>query len=111
MLKLKNKNEREDFVKNYRSWGVWKQIHELNLTFYRYDFVNGAALVVTEYQYYSSWKKECETRHKMCLILPSDDKYTDNSPAYGAELYKFYDPTGCSMGTIVDYMTKSKGFI
>ena len=102
MLNLKNKTAREEFVKGYRKWGVWKQIAELNLTFYRHDFANGAALVVTEYQ--------GEARHKLSLILPADDDYT-KSTTWGREMFRFYDPVGCGIGIIVDYMTKNKSVI
>lgn len=108
MLMLKNKTEREAFVKDYKSWGVWKQISELNLEFYRYEFANGATLIVTEYQHYGTWKKECKTEHKLCLILPEDDMYVRNTYAYSGAVYKFYDPSDCSINMIVDYLTKNK---
>lgn len=28
---LKNKQERENFINNYKAWGVWKEVPELNL--------------------------------------------------------------------------------
>ena len=111
MLNLKNKEERVEFIKKYREWGVWKHIQELNLTFYSYDFKTGGAVIVTEYVYYQSLLKTCVSQHELCLILPQDDPYANDSPATGAELYKFYNPNGCSMGAIVDYMTKNKDVI
>lgn len=44
--KLNNDKERLAFLDDYRSWGVWKKIPELNLEFYRANLSNGAYIVV-----------------------------------------------------------------
>ena len=125
MLNLKNKDERETFVKDYKNWtgndgetklGIWKSIPELDLNFYRYDFDNGAALIVTEFKEYKtvygsdfrSNKKDFVTEHKFCLIIPENDTYTDNSHTFGEIWHRTYTLNGCSMGTVVDYMTKNR---
>lgn len=48
-MQLKNKNEREKFLCNYKAWELWKEIPELELKFYRYEFPNGTVLIATEY--------------------------------------------------------------
>lgn len=48
-MQLKNKAEREKFLENYKSWGLWKEVPELELKFYRYEFPNGTVLIATEY--------------------------------------------------------------
>ena len=56
-LSLKNKKEREEWLKNFRSWGVWLSVPEVSKTFYRYDFENGSSLIVElslEYNRYSA---------------------------------------------------------
>ena len=106
MLNLKNTREREMFIDNYENWGIWKSVPEIGLTFYRYDFANGAKLIVTEYQeyravydnsYYISSEKEFVTRHKYCLILPEGD-----SPNH----CRTYTLAGTGRIAVVDYMTK-----
>ena len=128
MINLKNKTEREAFAKDYINWtaadgitklGIWKSIPELDLNFYRYEFANGAVLIVTEYQEYKtdyrsdyeSRKKDYITEYKFCLILPENDTYVDNSHTYGEINHITYTLDGCSMGTVVDYMTKNKNFL
>lgn len=111
LLDLKNKKEREAFVKNYRSWDLWRDIPELGVIYFRYDFQNGAVLIVTEYKRFMKWKNEYQTENKYCLILPEGDNYVDKSSACGEVLHKTFTPDGCSMGTVVDYMTKNKGLI
>lgn len=43
-MRLSNKRAREEFLENYRDWGIWKQIDELGLKFYRYQFRTGAVV-------------------------------------------------------------------
>ena len=119
MLELKNKTEREAFVNNYKNWtdkkgknlDVWKSVPALELLFYRYQFANGAALIVTEYQEYrmlytnyTAIGRGNATKHKFCLMLPETDSYVDA----GGTTHRTYTLDGCSMGTVVDYMTKNK---
>lgn len=37
----KNDTSRRTFIQNYKSWGVWLTVPELDLTFYRYQLPNG----------------------------------------------------------------------
>jgi hypothetical protein len=119
MLNLKNKTERERFINSYKDWtdsngkklGVWKSVPELDLLFYRYDFDNGASLIVTEHkEYQMSYKKdsnkpnkmekECVSKHRLCLIIPSND--TEG-------IYqRTYTPNSCSMGNVIDYLMRNK---
>ena len=117
MLNFKNKTERESFILNYENWtdssgkllGVWKEIPEVGLKFYRYDFATGAVLIVTEYEEYGTVfdgsysaeaKKELTTRHKFCLILQENDSYANH--------YRTYTLDGCNLWAVTDYMTKNK---
>ncbi len=53
-LNLKNEKARREWLNNYRSWGVWLEVPQVDKTFYRYDFANGAALIVEEgFEYWS----------------------------------------------------------
>lgn len=47
-LTLKNEAERKKWLENYRSWGVWVSVPDVDKTFYRYNFENGAALIVED---------------------------------------------------------------
>lgn len=107
-MKLRNRTERENFLKNYKEWGIWAFFDGLNLKFYRYKFETGAVVVVTEYEIYSAWKKEFATMAKYCLILKDGDDFESTNSFGGAEYYKTYTLGGTSISTIVDYMTKNK---
>lgn len=110
MMKFKNKKEREEFIKNYTSWGIGKEVPELGLKFYRYEFNTGAVVIVCEYIRYIGWKEKYITANRMCLILPENDPYNGDS-MYGTEYYKTYTLDGVSIGTITDYMTKNRDTI
>ena len=60
-LVLKNDTERLDFLKMYKCWGVWLELPELNLTFYKCDLDNGDFICITEYPRFkikTSWGEE-----------------------------------------------------
>lgn len=46
---MKNNDQRKEWLRNYRSWGVWYTDEHIGSTFYKYDFECGARLVVEEY--------------------------------------------------------------
>ena len=48
--KLKNNDQRKEWLKDYRSWGIWYTDEHIGATYYRYQFDNGAVLVVEEYE-------------------------------------------------------------
>ena len=48
--KLKNNDQRKEWLKDYRSWGIWYKDEHIGVTYYRYQFENGAALIVEEYE-------------------------------------------------------------
>lgn len=45
-LNLKNDKARREWLDNYRAWGVWLEVPEVDKTFYRFNFANGCALIV-----------------------------------------------------------------
>lgn len=45
-LNFKNDKARREWLDNFRNWGVWIEVPEVNKTFYRFNFANGAALIV-----------------------------------------------------------------
>lgn len=48
--KLKNNEQRKEWLNNYRSWGIWYKDEHIGATYYRYQFGNGADLIVEEYE-------------------------------------------------------------
>lgn len=108
---LRNKQEREDFLAHFENWGVWKEIPELRVRFYKYDLPNGARIVAQTYVHppikYLSYSQEERTVAEYALLLPPDDDYRGK---YGQE-YTFYRPNGASKSTIIDYLTEKKPMV
>lgn len=48
--KFKNNEQRKEWLKNYRNWGIWYKDEHIDVTYYRYRFENGADLIVEEYE-------------------------------------------------------------
>ena len=48
--KMKNNDQRKEWLKDYRSWGIWYKDEHIGVTYYRYQFGNGADLIVEEYE-------------------------------------------------------------
>lgn len=68
---LKNMEERENFVKAYKSWHVWCENKYTEETFYRYDLPDGSAIVVKEYPYSLEWNPGRElSGTEFYLLLP-----------------------------------------
>ncbi len=108
---LKNKAERLAFLENYAHWGVWKEIPELRVRFYKYDLPNGARIIAQTYVHpsisYLSYHRDEYTVAEYALLLPKDDDYKGT---YGQE-YTFYRPNGASKSVIVDYLTAKKPLV
>ena len=47
--KLKNNDQRKEWLQNYQEWGIWYIDDRIGCRYYKYDFDNGARLIVEEY--------------------------------------------------------------
>lgn len=46
---MKNNDQRKEWLRNYKSWGLWYTDNHTDVKYYKYDFNNGARLIVEEY--------------------------------------------------------------
>lgn len=106
-MKLKNKAEREEFIKNYQEWELLYNLEEIKVKIYKKQLNTGAVIYATEYEGYNGYKKEFYKSVKYHLVLPSKDEYRKNS-CCGYEFCVTYDPSGDSLSTLVDYLTKNR---
>jgi hypothetical protein len=44
-----NDSKRRAFIEDYKKWGVWLEVPELDLTFYKLDLPGGDRLIAMEY--------------------------------------------------------------
>lgn len=58
---LKNNVQRKAWLCNYQAWGVWYVDEHIGCTYYKYDFDNGARLIVETYKEpRTKWAEEYE---------------------------------------------------
>ena len=62
--RLKNNEQRKEFLSKYRDWPVWFEVPQADEVYYRYILPDGIAIVICEYKQYVEWK----------------EKYTDENP-------------------------------
>lgn len=47
---MKNNDQRKEWLRNYRDWGLWYEDEHIGAKYYRYEFENGAVLIAEEYE-------------------------------------------------------------
>lgn len=68
---MKNNDQRKEWLRDYKSWGLWYEDKNMGIKYYKYDFVNGARLIVEEFAPDPSEKSQWYTpgeHHYMHLI-------------------------------------------
>ena len=46
---MRNNDQRKEWLRNYKAWGLWYTDNHTDVKYYKYDFNNGARLIVEEY--------------------------------------------------------------
>lgn len=54
---MKNNDQRKTWLRDYQSWGIWYIDEHIGCRYYKYDFDNGARLIVEEYDRYNEYTK------------------------------------------------------
>lgn len=56
---MKNNDQRKEWLRKYKEWGLWYTDEHIGVRYYKYDFENGTRLIVEEYDpepvHNSSW--------------------------------------------------------
>lgn len=85
LLNLKNNKARQAWLDGFRSWGVWLEVKEVDKTFYRYNFANGAALIVeVGFEYWDKWstQKGAHERVSYSIIDEEHPKFNSQGESY-----------------------------
>ena len=81
--KLKNNDQRKEWLKNYKDWGLWYRDENIDVNYYKYDFEDGSRLVVAEYpqrKYY--WNSEDTMDRHYFHLLEKNKKYYGGKKTY-----------------------------
>lgn len=77
---LKNNDQRKEWLVNYKSWGLWYRDENIDVNYYKYDFIDGSRLVVAEYpQRYCYWNGRWKDEHYFHLLEKDKKGYNGNA--------------------------------
>ena len=68
---MKNNDQRKEWLRNYKDWGLWYTDEHIGVRYYKYDFANGARLIAEEYDrdtVHSQWVSDNTESYYMHLI-------------------------------------------
>lgn len=85
LLNFKNEKARKAWLGDFRSWGVWLEVKEVDKTFYRFDFANGCALIVeVGFEYWNHWStsKGAHERVSYSIIDEEHPKFNSQGESY-----------------------------
>lgn len=84
LLNLKNEKARRAWLDDFRSWGIWLEVPQVDKTFYRFDFANSTALIVeVGFEYWSfSSTPGAKERVAYAIIDDKHDKFDSKGICY-----------------------------
>lgn len=68
---MRNNDQRKEWLRNYKDWGLWYTDEHIGVRYYKYDFANGARLIAEEYgrdTVHSQWVSDHTESYYMHLI-------------------------------------------
>lgn len=74
---MKNNDQRKEWLRNYKAWGLWYTDEHIGVRYYKYDFENGARLIAEEYdpeEVKDSWRTHIETSYMHLVGGPEPDR-------------------------------------
>lgn len=84
---MKNNDQRKEWLRNYKSWGLWYEDKNVGIKYYKYDFANGARLIVEEYapdqgEQKSWWVSKTTESYYMHLVGGPEPNRKDGVPKW-----------------------------
>lgn len=76
---MRNNDQRKEWLRDYKSWGLWYADEHIGCRYYKYDFDNGARLIVEEYDICSSYSGSYTSSYLHLVDGPEPPKH----PGYG----------------------------
>lgn len=99
--RLKNNEERKEWLENYQDWGLWYRDERLDVNYYKYDFEDGSRLVVAEYPKREGyWNEEPRDEHFFHFLKKNKKKYASLDEVYDE---KFRNETD-SITSLVEFL-------
>lgn len=99
---LKNNDQRKEWLKDYKAWGLWYRDEHIDVNYYKFDFDNGSRLIVAEFpQRENDWSSDKYDRIYYHLVEKGKKKYR------GEGIYdEKYQDSPTSETELVEYLKK-----
>lgn len=72
---LKNNDQRKDWLRSYKDWGLWYRDDHINVDYYKYDFDNGARLIVEMYHRKATKYRDAHDEYYYHLLRRPDSEF------------------------------------
>lgn len=82
---MRNNDQRKEWLRNYKDWGLWYTDEHIGVRYYKYDFANGARLIAEEYDpdtVHSQWVSDHTESYYMHLIGGPEPKRKSGIPKW-----------------------------
>lgn len=83
---MKNNDQRKEWLRNYKDWGLWYTDEHIGIRYYKYDFNTGARLIVEEYDpdkiVKSYWVSNQTESYYMHLVGGAEPARKDGIPKW-----------------------------
>ncbi len=79
---LKNNDQRKEWLRDYKAWGLWYEDEHIGCKYYKYDFENGARLIA---ETYLVPKSQYFAEHETCYLhlVGGPEPPKDKAGCYG----------------------------
>ena len=74
---MRNNDQRKEWLRNYKAWGLWYTDEHIGVRYYKYDFANGARLIAEEYDrdtVHSQWVYNTESYYMHLIGGPEPER-------------------------------------
>ena len=108
---LKNNEQRKEWLRNYKDWGLWYEDEHIGCKYYKYDFENGARLIAETYVAPKS--RYCDEHEVSYLhLVGGPEPPKDKTGCYGKwqrhEKYNKFPSSETELVEFLKYVQKEK---
>lgn len=108
---MKNNDQRKAWLRDYKSWGLWYTDEHIGARYYKYDFENGARLIVEVYTQHNEFTgQDYESSYLHLVGGPEPEKHPTG--AYGRwqrhETYSRYPDSETELVEFLKALQKGK---
>lgn len=90
---MKNNDQRKEWLRNYKDWGLWYEDKNVGIKYYKYDFANGARLITEEFapdpSESSQWYTPGEHYYMHLVGGPKPEHKNDRGWSYHSRYNKY----------------------